>query len=389
MKNFVIRGLAATRRTRLWLVLPVAVLVVLGFQLRGLTPAASASVPKSPEAVPVQLAHAQRRTLPLWVEAIGSVTSMNMLTVRSRVDGQLVSVKFKEGQTVKAGDLLALIDPRPLQVQLAQAQAVLAQEDAKLASNKVDLGRADSLARAGAGPVQTVDTLRAQVATQAATVQAARAAVEAARLQLSFTRVTAPAAGRVGQQLTPTGSIVHTADTTGIVAITQMNPIWVSFSVLQDLLPQVLQESRRHALQVVALSRDGSRQLANGELVFVDSQVAATSGQVQLKARFDNAQGSLWPGELVAARLLVRTQADAIVVPKAAVQQGPDSAFVYLVDAQGAAQPRKVVAGAVVDGLQWIQSGVQPGDAVVTQGQYRLAPGVKVVARADAGGDSQ
>ncbi|NML46723.1 efflux RND transporter periplasmic adaptor subunit [Ramlibacter sp. G-1-2-2] len=374
------------RRRRLWLVLPVVALAVLGFQLHGLTPAASASLPVAPAAVPVQIGHAQRRTLPLWVDAIGTVTSLNTVSVRARVDGQLLGIHFKEGQTVKAGDLLATIDPRPLQVQLAQAQAVQAQEEAKLASNKVDLDRADSLARAGAGPVQTVDTLRAQVATQAATVQAARAAVESARLQLSFTQVTAPAAGRVGQQLAPSGSMVHTADATGIVAITQMNPIWVSFSVPQDLLPQVLQESRSHPLQVVALSRDRSRRLASGELVFVDSQVATTSGQVQLKARFDNAPGSLWPGELVAAQLLVRTQADATVVPKDAVQQGPDSAYVYLVDAQGAAQPRKVVAGAVVDGVQWIQSGLQAGDAVVTQGQYRLAPGVKVVARAEAGG---
>jgi multidrug efflux system membrane fusion protein len=373
------RSLSLARRHRLWLLLPLAALAGIALQL-GSAPAAVPKAGAAPASVPVSLASAERRALPLWTDALGTVTSLNAVNVRARVDGQLQSVRFTEGQAVKAGELLATIDPRPLQVQLAQSQALLAQEDARLASSKVDLARATELAQAGAGATQAVDTLRAQVATQAATVQAARSAVDAAQLQLGFTRILSPTDGRAGQRLVAVGSTVHTTDVSGLVTVTQMNPIWVAFSVPQDLLPAILRESAGHALKVSALPRDRSRTLAEGELVFVDSQVTPTNGQVQLKARFDNSRTTLWPGELVAVRLLLRTQADATVVPQQAVQQGPDGAFVYVANARHAAEVRKVDVGAVVDGMQWVRSGLQPGETVVTQGQYRLAPGVLLAA---------
>ncbi len=341
---------------------------------------AQAARPAAPQAVPVSIAKATSRDLPLWIDAIGTATSLNAVSVRSRVDGQLLHVLFEEGQTVKRGEPLALIDPRPLQAQVNQADAVVAQEEAKLASNKVDLQRATELAAAGAGPVQTADTLRAQVKTQEAAVQAAHAALENAQLQLAFTRITSPIDGRVGQRLVPAGSMVHATDPGGIVVVTQMQPIWVTFSVPQDELPLLLDQSHARKLTVQALLRDRSKVLANGELEFVDSQVTSTVGEVTLKARFDNAGRSLWPGELVAVRLLVQTKPNATVVPQAAVQQGPQGSFVYVVDGRGMAQQRRVDAADTSRGMQWIRSGLQPGETVVTQGQYRIAPGVPVIA---------
>ncbi|GKS92836.1 MULTISPECIES: efflux RND transporter periplasmic adaptor subunit [unclassified Acidovorax] len=332
------------------------------------------------EAVPVSLASVVQQDFPIWTDAIGTVTSLNAVNVRSRVDGQLERVAFTEGQMVRKGDLLAQVDPRPLQAQVNQTRAVLAQEDARLSSNKIDLQRAIELAAAGAGSTQAVDTLRATVATQAAVVQAAQAALDSAQLQLGFTRITSPSDGRVGQRLQPAGSTVHANDAVGIATVTQMNPIWVAFSVPQDQLPAVTQQSQARALKVQALLRDRSRVLADGELEFVDSQVSPAAGQVQLKARFANADRALWPGQLVSVRMLLSTQAEATVVPPEAVQQGPKGAFVYVVDGQHMAQARQIDAGPISQGLQWVRKGLQPGDTVVTQGQYRIAPGIQVMA---------
>ncbi|HEY1398790.1 efflux RND transporter periplasmic adaptor subunit [Roseateles sp.] len=328
--------------------------------------------------VPVSLAAVGRQDMPVWTEGVGSVTSLNVVSVRSRVDGQLERVLYTEGQQVKAGDLLAVVDPRPFQAQTQQAQAVLAQENAKLASLRVDLRRAEELASAGAGPRQTVDTLQAQVATQAAAVQAAQAALQTAQLQLTFTRITAPAAGRIGQRLVPAGSMVHASDVTGLTTITQMNPVWVTFQVPQDVLAQVVDQGRARKLSVEALARDRSRTLGKGELEFVDSQVTAATGQVMLKARFDNAGDGLWPGQLVAVRMLLKTEANATVVPDAALQQGPAGSFVYVVDGQRQAQARAVQVGSSWNGSRQVRTGLKPGETVVTQGQYRIAPGVPV-----------
>jgi len=371
------------RRRHLWLLLPVAALIGVAIQLH-LTKSAAAPSAAPVRPVPVVLAQARRQNLPIWIDGIGTVTSLNAVNLHARVDGQLQSVHFTEGQHVRAGDLLASIDPRPFQALLAQAQAVQAQEEAKLASIRVDLQRADALAAAGAGPTQTVDTLKAQAATQAATVQGARAATESARLQLSFTRVTAPIAGRVGQQLVPLGSMVHSTDTNGIVTVTQMNPVWVAFSVPQDELPAIREQVAAGPLEVKALAPDARVKIPGGQLVFIDSQITPTNGQVQLKARFDNAAQGLWPGQLVPVRLLLRTQADAVVVPQEAVQQGSKGPFVYVADAQQHAQVRDVQTGPVVAGNQWIRSGLQAGETVVTQGQSRLAAGVAIAGDAAA-----
>ncbi len=329
--------------------------------------------------VPVRVAKVTQQDLPIWLDAIGNVQALNTVNVRVRVDGELQKVLFQEGQTVKAGSLLGQIDPRVYQAQVDQAKALVAKDQAQLASLKVNLDRAVNLANAKAGPTQDVDTYRAEVAAQVAAVQADQAALDNARLQLEFTQVRAPIDGRTGQRLLDVGAIAHGAEATGLVTITQMNPITVAFAVSQDQLPEILEEyAKGQPLQVVALRRDGSKTLASGALSFIDSQVAASSGQIQLKAQFDNSQSQLWPGELVSARLLVNTQRGVTVVPANAVQLGRDGNFVYVLGADDKVQVRPVKAQQVVDGMQWITRGVQPGETVVIQGQSRIASGVKV-----------
>lgn len=347
-----------------------------GFQWVKRAQAAPAKTEAS--AVPVQLTQVSQQDLPIWLSAIGNVQPLNSVNVRVRVDGELQKVLFKEGQTVNAGSLLAVIDPRVYQAQVAQAQALVAKDQAQLANLRVSLDRASKLAAAKAGPTQDVDTYRAELAAQQATVQADQAALDNARLQLEFTQVKAPLTGRTGQRLLDVGAIAHGAEATGLVTITQMNPISVAFAVSQDELPQILEENAKGALQVVAMTRDGHQEIARGRLSFIDSQVAAASGQIQLKAEFDNSANQLWPGELVSARLLVSTRQDVTVVPANAVQFGRQGNFVYVVGADQRVQPRQVDAAAVVDGKQWIRQGLAAGETVVVQGQSRIAPGVKV-----------
>jgi multidrug efflux system membrane fusion protein len=329
-------------------------------------------------AVPVQMTQVSRQDLPVWISAIGNVQPLNSVNVRVRVDGELQKVLFNEGQIVTAGSLLAVIDPRVYQAQVAQAQALVAKDQAQLANLKVNLDRASKLAAAKAGPTQDVDTYRAQLGAQQATLQADQAGLDVARLQLEFTQVKAPLTGRTGQRLLDVGAIAHGAEATGLVTITQMNPISVAFAVSQDELAEILEENAKGALQVVAMTRDGQQEIAHGHLSFIDSQVTAASGQIQLKAQFDNGAAKLWPGELVSARLLVQTHKDVAVVPADAVQLGRQGNFVYVVDADQRVQPRLVDAATVVDGKQWIRQGLAAGETVVVQGQSRIAPGLKV-----------
>ncbi|MDV7211537.1 efflux RND transporter periplasmic adaptor subunit [Azotobacter beijerinckii] len=341
-------------------------------------------------AVPVVMQPVRQQELQIWLDAIGNVEPLNSVSVRVRVDGQLQQVLFGEGHMVEAGSLLAQIDPRVYQAQVAQAEAMLARDRAQLENLRISLDRATKLAAAKAGPTQDVDTYRAQLAAQRATVQADQAALDNARLQLSFTRITAPLTGRTGRRLLDVGSIVHGSDATGLVTITQIDPIAVTFSVSQDDLAQILEENSRQPLRVVALTRDGSQQIATGQLSFIDNQVATATGQIQLKAQFENGTQHLWPGQLVSVRLLLHTERAATVVPASSVQLGQQGPFVYVVDAGQQAQSRLVRTAAVVDGQQWIAAGLQPGETVVIQGQYRIAPGVRVSpVQPDQGGEAK
>lgn len=383
-----VNSASSSRRGRVIVLL--IVLMVFALLLRHFWPARAQAVAAAgaDAAVPVTMQPAQRKDLPIWLDAIGNVQALNTVNVRVRVDGELQKVLFTEGQMVSAGTQLAQVDPRVYQAQVAQAQALVAKDQAQLANLKVSLQRATNLANAKAGPTQDVDTYRAELAAQQATVQADQAALDNARLQLSFTQVMAPLTGRTGQRLLDVGSIVHGSEATGLVTITQMNPISVAFAVSQDDLAEILEENARQPLQVVAMTRDGKQQIASGSLSFIDSQVSAASGQIQLKAQFHNDDSQLWPGELVSARVLLSTQRDATVVPVTAVQQGPKGAFVYVVNADQRVEPRQVDAAAVVAGQQWIRDGLAAGETVVVQGQSRIAPGIRVSAVTTESGQS-
>ena len=363
-------------RGRLTLIALAVIIIAggIGYSVLHKKPVKTAEAP-----IPVSIQAARKVDLPVWLDAIGTVQPLHTVMVKVRVDGELQKVAFTEGQDVHEGDLLAQIDPRPYETQLLQAQAAKARDEAQIASTQVDLKRATGLANAGAGPTQNVDTLSAQAAALKATLQADDAAIQNAKLQLDYTRIRAPFSGRTGQRNVDPGAIVHASDTAGLVTLTQLHPISVAFTLPQDNLSEIQQEMQQHPLTVQAMSRDGSQPLATGTLSFVDNQVTAATGKVQFKATFTNADQKLWPGALVTARLLLRTQTGAVVVPASAVQQNTQGNFVYLVQADNTVTPRPITTGLVVGDQQWVRKGLEAGERVVTQGQYRVAPGLKVV----------
>jgi multidrug efflux system membrane fusion protein len=373
------QGRAATRLLLLLLLVGAAIAAYRLAVNRG--GQASAPAASAAPAVPVTVGPATTRDLPIWLSGIGSVQPLNAVTVKVRVDGQLDRVAFTEGQEVHAGDVLAQIDPRPFQAQLKQVEANRAKDQAQLANARVDLVRFTKLTGLGAAPSQNVDTLKAQVASLEATVLADEAMIDTARLNLGFTSVTSPIDGRVGLRLVDSGSIVHAADPNGLVTVTQMQPITILFSLPQDDLPDVLAAASKGKPAVAAFTRDGARSLAQGELVFVDSQVDQTNGEVRLKAVFANADRSLWPGEFVSARLLVRTDHSVIVVPSRAVLRGQDGTYVYVLKPDQTVEVRPVQTGSAVDGVTALLAGIAPGETVVVDGQSRLAPGAKADAK--------
>ena len=317
---------------------------------------------------------ATTRDMPIWLSGIGSVQPINVVTVKVRVDGQLDRVAFTEGQDVRAGNVLAQIDPRPFQAQLNQALANQAKDQAQLTNARLDLGRASKLATLGAGTSQNADTLKAQVAELEAAVQADQAMVDTARLNLGFCTVTSPLTGRVGMRLVDPGAIVHASDPSGLVTVTQMQPISVLFSLPQDDLAAVLAGQAQGELPVAVETRDGGRHLADGRLVFIDSQVDPANGQVRLKANFANADRSLWPGTFVTARVKVRTDHAATVVPDRAVLRGENGPYVYVVRADRTVAVQEVKPGPSIDGFTEILSGVQPGDDIVLRRPVEACP---------------
>jgi multidrug efflux system membrane fusion protein len=331
-------------------------------------------------AVPVNAGHPVTRDFPIRVAAVGTVQALNIVDVKVRVDGQLQRVAFTEGQDVKAGQLLAQLDQGPLTAQLHQAEATQRKDQASLDNARLDLARYSKLVGIGAATTQAVDTAKAQVDSFAATVAADAAQVQSDRLQLSFTTLFAPFSGRVGMREADIGAIVHPTDATGIVTVTQMEPITVLFSVPQDVLPELLANQAKAPLAVNVTTRSGDAALADGSLVFIDSIVDATTGQIRLKASFANKDRQLWPGELVNARVLVRTDGQRIAVPSRAVVNTQNGTQLYMIDANGAAQMRTVQTGVTVDGMTEIRKGATLSDLVVFDGQSRLNPGVHVSA---------
>jgi multidrug efflux system membrane fusion protein len=340
----------------------------------------TAANPATPQLarVPVIDGYAQARDVPIWLSGLGAVQPLQSVTVKVRVDGQLERVMFSEGQDVRAGTVLAQIDPRPFQAQLKQAQAQKTRDEAQLANALIDLDRYTTLSKQDSIAQQQVDTQRATVEQLKAAVEADQGAVAMAQLQVQFTTITSPLDGRVGLRLVDPGSIVHVTDATGLVTVTQMEPIAAIFTVSQDSLPDIRENMAKGMLPVMAFSRDGSKELAKGKLVFVDSQVDAATGQVRLKALFENKGRTLWPGQFINARILLRTEKNAVTIPAKAVQNGPSGTYVYSVKADDSVVMQPLTLGATTGDLAIVRSGLDPGARIVVEGQYRLEPGSKI-----------
>lgn len=339
------------------------------------------SAPPAPPAaaVPVSTALAGEQDLARYLTGVGTVTAAASVTVKARLDGQLDSVGFTEGQDVKAGQVLASIDPRALQAQLAQVQAQRAKDQATLVNAKLDLQRYIRLQREDAATQQTLDTQRALVAQLEAAVQTDDAQISYAKVQLDYTRIVAPISGRVGARLVDPGNIVHAADPNGLVVINQIDPIAVFFSVPEEAVPAInAAMDRGQPLAVLAYPREGGQPLGSGHLVLLNNQIDTTTGTVQLKGMFDNPSHSLWPGQYVNARLILDSHERALTVPAQAVQRGQSGTYVYAVDGAGVAQPRAVHVERTQDGVAVIQAGLEAGQRVVVDGQYKLKPGSKV-----------
>ncbi|HLY54045.1 MAG TPA: efflux RND transporter periplasmic adaptor subunit [Stellaceae bacterium] len=325
-------------------------------------------------AVPVRTAIAEARPLPVFVRGIGHVVPENQVQVRSRVDGQIERVFYVEGQEVAAGDPLIEIDPRPYKAALAQAEGQLAQHQAQLASAKADQERSRSLLEKGFASRQTFDQQTAAAGQLAAAIATDQGAVDAARLNLSFTTLRAPIAGRVGKRLVDAGNIVHASDTAALVEIVQRHPIAVLFTVPQGELSAIREGQKTGDVAVEAWSEDESGRLAAGKLTLIGNEIDPATGTIELKAGFDNRDDALWPGQFVNARVITRMRENALAVPEAAVQPGPQGRFVYVVDGQSVVHVRPVKVGPPVPGAAVIEEGISAGDRVVIDQQDQLAP---------------
>jgi multidrug efflux system membrane fusion protein len=368
----------SSRRRRLWWA-GLACLLAIGAWL--LMRAWQKPPPPNPRPpIPVAVAVAQAGDVPIYLDGIGTVQAYNTVTVRAQVDGTLSKISFVEGQDVKAGDVLAQIDPRPLRAQLNQAIAAHARDAAQLANAKVDMRRYTTLVAQDSIATQQLDTQRALVAQNAATVQNDQAQIDYARVQLSHTTIVSPIAGRTGVRQVDAGNIVRAADTTGIVTVTQIEPISVLFTLPGDAVGPVLLQMKGGTLTVSAMLRNDTKPIAQGQLLLVNNQIDATTGTVQLKATFPNKEHALWPGQFVDVRLLLETRRNAVTIPSGAVQRGPQGLFVYVVAADGTAQmrPIRMSASNSGSGVALIEAGVAAGDRVVTDGHLKLRPGARV-----------
>jgi multidrug efflux system membrane fusion protein len=358
--------------------------VVVGWVWLSRKPATAALPSTGPVGVAVDTAVTTRSDVPVYLEGLGNVQAFYTAKITARVDGQLQRVGFVEGQLVKKGDLLAQIDPRPLQAALDQATGMQAKDAAQLDSAKRDLERYTTLAPQNLISQQVLDTQRALVAQLQAQLQVDRGLIDNARTQLEYASITAPFSGRTGIRLVDPGNIVHASDTTGIVVVTQIQPISVMFTLPEDVVLQINQALGAGAVAVAALSRDDQTQLDNGTLALVDNEIDPTTGTVRLKATFPNARNTLWPGQFVNVRVLMQSRHDVVTMPSAAVEHGPDGLFAYVVKADSTVEVRPIKTAEDNAGVTVVTDGLQPGEHVVTSNQYRLQPGAKVRAAAAA-----
>ncbi|WP_285414626.1 efflux RND transporter periplasmic adaptor subunit [Variovorax sp. efr-133-TYG-130] len=372
------------QRRSTWLATAALVLVLGGGTWALTHHSAHAAKHEAAQAAPpvqVTTARVKQQDVQVYRSGIGTVASMATVTVKARIDGQLDKVGFVEGQDVKAGQMLAQLDPRTLQAQLAQAQATRAKDQATLANARADLKRYTTLIAQDAATQQQLDTQKALVNQLEATVQNDAAQVKYAEVQLSFTRISSPMDGRVGARLVDPGNIVHAADTNGLVVINQIDPIAVQFTLPEDAVQDInrLQQKSSQPLTVVAYDRSGAQMLGTGKLILLNNQIDTTSGTVQLKGSFANPQHSLWPGQYVNVRLQLDRRPDSLTVPAAAVQRGQDSTYVWVVDDQNKVGNVPVHVVQIADGTAVIDKGLSANQRVVVDGQYKLKPGATVV----------
>jgi len=407
------RPAASKKRSLVWFVLLVSIAGVVGYAVwrvgrpiaaaRAATDAAARTAAGGVRGrnagglVPVVVTPASRADIPVYLNGLGNATAFYTVTVKSRVDGQLMKVDFNEGDLVSKGQLIAEIDPRPFQVQLELAKAALSHDQALLDNAKVDLERYKLLRETDAVPKQQLDTQAALVSQYQATLQQDAANIDNANLQLEYAHVTAPITGVAGLRLVDPGNIVHAADAAGMVVITQLQPISVLFTLPEDSLPQIMGKLRTNVrLHVDAYNRDNSKKLASGMLMTIDNQIDNTTGTSKLKAVFDNRDNALYPQQFVNIRLLVDSLSHQLVVPNVAIQNGQQGTFVYTVDDRSRVHLKTVHVGVTTETTSQILGGIAEGDHVVVDGTDRLIEGAQVRVRApgetadspDAGGSS-
>jgi membrane fusion protein, multidrug efflux system len=330
-------------------------------------------------AVPVVAAKVEQKDVPVFLDGLGTVQAFNTVTVRARVDGELQQVLFSEGQEVKAGDMLAVVDPRPYQAALDQAMAKKAQDEAQLGNARVVFARNRDLLARKVMDQQTYDTSKFAVDQFEGTTQGDQAAIDNAKTQLDYTQIKSPINGRTGIRLVDVGNVVHAADPNGIVVITQLKPISVLFTLPEQNLQEILNQGAANAgLHVSVLDRGNTTPLGEGTLAAVDNEIDQTTGTVKLKATFPNDDLKLWPGKFVNARLVLTTKKDATVIPASVVQRGPQGTYAYVIKPDKSVEMRPIKVAQTENNQTVVDDGLKPGEQVVVDGQYKLQPGAHV-----------
>src|SRR6202051_2628346 len=339
-----------------------------------------AAAPAPLPAVSIVAGAVAQHDVPIYLSGVGTVIAYNTDIVRHQNQGQIISINFTEGQTVHAGDLLAQIDPRPYQAQIDQLTANRDRDQAQLTNALANLDRYTSLAQKGDATPQLLDTQKAQVSQLQNAVKSDQALIDAANIQLSYTRLTSPIEGIVGIRQIDIGNVIHPTDASGLVVATQVEPISVIFTLPETDLPEIQQQQQqtKAPLAVLAYSQDGKIQLDQGKLTLVNNEILQTTGSIQLKAEFPNTAHRLWPGELISMRLLLDTRHDGLTVPASVVLQGPQGSYAYVIDADGAVAIRPIKVAQVWEGQALVDSGLQANEQVVVDGQYKLQPGTHV-----------
>lgn len=376
-----LEGAPKRRWVWVWIILLVLIAAasIAAYRIHENAVAAAKSKEQSkPTDISVGVTTVQKRDVPYYLTGLGSVTAFNTVTVHTRVDGQIMKVNFREGQFVRTGDLLVEIDPRPYQVALAQAEGQLAKDMASQKDAQANLARYQTLWKEGVIARQQLDTQQATVGQYDGSIQSDQAQIGSAKLQLSYCRITSPIDGRVGLRLVDSGNIVHAADANGMLVITQVHPIAVTFTLPEDALGQVVSQMNKRQLMVEAYSRDNKTKLEEGKLLTIDNQIDQSTGTIKLKSQFDNPDLLLWPNEFVNVRLFLSERKDALVVPSAAIQTGAQGSFVYLVGSDNRVQVRPIQADFAEGNISVIRQGLNEGDEIVVDGAEKLESGALV-----------